>query len=302
MLNRLLNRARTNLTATLFIIATAPAGTLALAAPVSARPAVAASTPAAEAAQTTRDVTYSSHTVIHVNAKLRFTTLVILPETEDILDIVCGDKDNWVISGAHNLAYVKPAKSGAATNLDLVTANGHIFSFWLTEGPADADVKLFVTPDDSVTDATGAAHRYYSAADVDDLKKALDQAKKETEAARDLAAKSAQDAEASRRAAEQSADARVDAFRSTYPTKIAFPYFFKANVKPFMVGAIYHDDKFTYIRANPMELPTLYEIKDGAPNLVNFQVENGVFVVPKVLDRGYLVIGKQKLVFGTTWW
>lgn len=255
----------------------------------------------AASAQTTRDVKYTSHTVVKVNAKLRFTTLVILPDTEDILDVVCGDKDFWVISSVHNLAYVKPAKAGATTNLDLVTASGHVFSFWLTEGAADADVKLFVTPDDSVTDATGASHRYFSAADMDELRKELDEAKKETEAARDLAAKSAQDAEASRRAAEQSADARVDAFRSSYPTKLSFPYIFNAGVKPFFVGAIYHDDKCTYIRANPSELPTLYEIKDGAPNLVNFQIENGVFIVPKVLDRGYLVIGKKKLVFGTTW-
>jgi hypothetical protein len=29
-------------------------------------------------------------------------------------------------------------------------------------------------------------------------------------------------------------------------------------------------------------------------------VEHGVYVVPKVLDRGYLVIGKQRLVFERT--
>jgi type IV secretory pathway VirB9-like protein len=289
MLKRLLHhfrttRLRTNLLA---IAASVLAGTLTLA--------------AVGSAQTTRDVPYSSHTVVKVNTKLRFTSLIILPDTEDILDVVCGDKDFWVISAVHNLAYVKPARAGATSNLDLVTASGHVFSFWLTEGAADADVKLFVTPDGSVTDATGAAHRYFSAADMDGLKKELEHAKKETETARDLAAKSAQDAEASRRTAEQSADARVDAFRSSYPTKLAFPYFYKGGVKPFFVGAIYHDDKCTYIRANPTELPTLYEIKDGAPNLVNFQIENGVFIVPKVLDRGYLVIGKQKLGFGTSW-
>ena len=253
-------------------------------------------------AQTTRDVAYSAHSVIRVNAKLRVTTLILLPESEDILDIVCGDKDYWVISGVHNLAYVKPAKAGATTTLDLVTASGHIYAFWLSEGSADADVKLFVAPDESVTDVTGAAHRYYSAADMDEVKRALEQAKREAEAARELAAKSAQDAEASRASADRAAAARIDAFRASYPTSLAFPYYFKAGVKPFNVAAIYHDDKFTYIRANPAELPTLYELTDGAPNLVTFQVEHGVFVVSKVLDRGYLVIGTQKLVFGTTWW
>jgi type IV secretion system protein VirB9 len=38
-------------------------------------------------------------------------------------------------------------------------------------------------------------------------------------------------------------------------------------------------------------------VRDGAPNLVNFQVENGVYVVDKVLDQGYLAIGKQRFPF-----
>ena len=38
-------------------------------------------------------------------------------------------------------------------------------------------------------------------------------------------------------------------------------------------------------------------MKDGKPNLINFQLENGVYIVPKILDRGYLAIGKKKLSF-----
>jgi type IV secretion system protein VirB9 len=260
-------------------------------------------TPRPAWAQTTRDVTYDPHVVVHLNTKLRFTTMIVLPDAEDILDIICGDKDYWVISGAHNLAYVKPAKEHAATNLNLVTAAGHVYSFWMTEGVADADLKVFVTRDPTTDDAASAVvgRRYYAAADVDELKKALEVATKETEAARDLAAKSAEDAEASRRAAEASADQRVNAFRATYPTTLSFPYLYAGDQKPFWVSAIYRDDHFTYIRAQATELPTLYEIVDGQPNLVNFQVENGVFVIRKIIDRGYLVIGKQKLVFGTTW-
>ncbi len=41
------------------------------------------------AAQTTREVACDA-AVVHVNAKVRFTTLIILPETEEILDFVCG--------------------------------------------------------------------------------------------------------------------------------------------------------------------------------------------------------------------
>ena len=72
-----------------------------------------------------------------LHAKLRFTTMIILPEQEEILDFVCGDKEFWVVSGAQNLAYVKPAKAGATTNLNLVTASGHVYSFLLTEGSAE---------------------------------------------------------------------------------------------------------------------------------------------------------------------
>ncbi len=38
-------------------------------------------------------------------------------------------------------------------------------------------------------------------------------------------------------------------------------------------------------------------MKDGKPNLVSFQIENGVYIIPKIVDAGYLVIGKKKLTF-----
>jgi len=63
------------------------------------------------------------------------------------------------------------------------------------------------------------------------------------------------------------------------------------------VKAIYHDSKFTYIKAEPEETPTLYEIRDGKPNLVNFEYKDGVYIAEKVIDRGYLAIGKSRLLF-----
>ena len=240
-------------------------------------------TGAAADAQTTRDVTYSSHAVVRVNAKLRFTTLIVLPESEEILDFVCGDKDFWVISGAQNLAYVKPAKAGASTNLTLVTASGHVYAFVLTEGAAEPDLELYVVADDTMKTTLGGPPKFYAAAQVEELKRTTEAASKQAEAARADAAKSIED--------------RVNAFRSTYPTQLHFPYWVKGNGKPFNVSAIFHDDRFTYIKANATELPSLYEMKDNAPSLVNFQIENGVYVVPKVLDSGYLVIGQKKLTF-----
>ena len=60
---------------------------------------------------------------------------------------------------------------------------------------------------------------------------------------------------------------------------VRFPYHFEAGKKPFSVRAMYHDDRFTYIQARPEETPTLYELKDGQPNLVNFTYKDGVYVI-----------------------
>jgi type IV secretory pathway VirB9-like protein len=250
-------------------------------------------------AQTAREVTYTPQSVVPLHAKLRFTTMVILPEGEQILDFVCGDKEFWIVSGGQNLAYIKPAKAGASTNLNLVTASGHVYSFVLTEGSGDPDLKVFVAADDTMNSPAqlSGPQKFYSAAQVDEARRAADDARHDAEDAR-------KQLDAAHDAAKKTIDERVNEFRATYPTELQFPYRFKANQRPFNVSAIYTDGLFTYIRSNAAELPALYEwIVDASstpvrtPNLVNFQVEHGVFIVPKVLDSGYLVIGKQKFVF-----
>jgi type IV secretion system protein VirB9 len=209
--------------------------------------------------------------------------MIILPEEEQILDFVCGDKEFWIVSGAQNLAYVKPAKAGTSTNLNLVTASGNVYSFLLTEGTAEADLKLYVVPDGSTKGTGEGARKFYAASEVDELRQAADAAKKDAQAARDGAAKSV--------------EVQVNAFKAAYPTHLDFLYRFKAQKKPFLVTAIYTDGTFTYIKSDATELPALYEVRDGAPNLVNFQVEHGVYVVPKVLENGYLAVGQRRLTF-----
>jgi type IV secretion system protein VirB9 len=93
------------------------------------------------------------------------------------------------------------------------------------------------------------------------------------------------------------ADQAVTQFKSEYPTKLVkFDYLFK-DEKPFNIAAIYHDDRFTYIRSDATEKFTVYEVKDSKPNLVNFELKDGTYVLPKVVDRGYLEIGKKHLTF-----
>src|SRR2546422_54739 len=95
-----------------------------------------------------REVSASERSLIQLHTKIRYTTMVVLPDDEEILDVVCGDKDFWVISATQNIAHVKPAKEGAATNLNLVTASGTAYSFLLTEDKGgQPDLKVYVTAD-----------------------------------------------------------------------------------------------------------------------------------------------------------
>ena len=45
------------------------------------------------------------------------------------------------------------------------------------------------------------------------------------------------------------------------------------------------------------EMPAVYEVLDHVPNLVAYQVEQGMYVIAKVIEHGYLAIGKRRLAF-----
>ena len=235
-----------------------------------------------------RVVKYSKEDVVPVHAKLRFSTLIVLPDDEEILDFTTGDREFWIINGSHNLCYVHPAQAGIRSNLNLITAAGHVYSFLLTEissePTVEPDLKLFVERKEGSMPGT-TLRGYVRAADAEAYKKELEAV--HTQTAKQIHAAQAQ------------AEEKVNQFRSTYASKLAFDYSLDAKSarEPFLVSAIYHDDTFTYIRCAAREKPVLYEVKDGKPNLVSFQLENGVYIVPKIIDAGYLAVGKKKLNF-----
>ena len=76
-----------------------------------------------------------------------------------------------------------------------------------------------------------------------------------------------------------------------------FDYEFKKEAAPFNVAAIYHDAKFTYIKSNTSEKFAVYEVRDGAPSLINYELRDGTYIVAKVLDKGYFEIGKKRMEF-----
>lgn len=242
------------------------------------------------ATETARVVKYGQNDIVTVHAKLRYSTLIVLPENEEILDFTTGDKDFWIINGAHNLCYIHPAQAGIRTNLNLITASGHVYSFLLeeisNEPNVEPDLKIFIEPKEQSGIGTDAFARNYVPANE------AEAYQREIETVRDQANAQVQ-------AAQASAKEQIEKFRSEYATKLQFDYQLdrKATGEPFLVSAIFHDDHFTYVRCTASEKPAIYEIKDGKPNLINFDLENGVYIIPKIVDTGYLAIGKKKVTF-----
>jgi len=238
-----------------------------------------------------RTVKYSQQDIVSVHAKIRFSTLIVLPQNEDILDFATGDKEFWIINGAHNLCYVHPAQTGIRSDLHLITSTGRVYSFLLTEVSNDPsmepDLKLFVEPADE-SSISGGSPRFQNFVRADEA----EAYKKELETLR-------VQMDTQVRAAESRTAEQVSKFRADYQKTLQFDYELdkKAAVEPFLVSMIYHDDAFTYIKCSAREKPALYEVKDGKPNLINFQFENGVYIAPKVIDEGYLVAGKKKVTF-----
>ena len=237
-----------------------------------------------------RVVKYSQNDIIPIQAKVRFSTLIVLPADEEILDFTTGDKDFWIINGTHNLCYLHPAQAGIRSNLNLVTASGHVYSFLLNEiskePDSEPDLKVFVMPNDESSVAGSAAPARYVRASE------LEAYKSEVTELRDQLSQELQKAQ-------EQTSSQVDRFKQDYPAKLQFDYTLdkKGRQTPFLVSAIYHDDNFTYIKSAASERPTIYEMKDGKPNLINFDQENGVYIIPKIVDSGYLVVGKKRATF-----
>jgi type IV secretory pathway VirB9-like protein len=246
--------------------------------------------PAVHADSGARTVKYAETDIIPIHAKIRFSTLIVLPVSEEILDATTGDKEFWIINGAHNLCYLHPAQQGIRSNLNLITSTGHVYSFLLTEiskePNLEPDLKIFVErKEESTINGVSGVPPLARASDVQAYKAAVDAARA--------------DAAQAVHAAEERAQKEIGEYREQYAGKLEFDYSFNAKGAraPFSVAAIYHDDKFTYIKSSAQEKPTIYEVKDGKPNLINFELANGVYVIPKIVDQGYLALGKKRLNF-----
>jgi hypothetical protein len=63
-----------------------------------------------------RTIVYHPRDLVTIRAKLHYTTLIVLPDGEDVLEATCGDKEFWIVNVRDGLVSVKPANG---THIDL---------------------------------------------------------------------------------------------------------------------------------------------------------------------------------------
>ncbi len=223
-----------------------------------------------------------------VRAGLLQSTLIVLPAEEKVANVFAGDTVNWVFDGGHvasRFISVKPKAANAATDIHIVSDHGNEYTLALREVSGDSDAhfdsKVFVNPgDQAAKDRLAQLPVFVPAAE-------LDKAKQEA-----AAAKTAHAAEL------KTEQTKAEQYRSEYPGTLHFDYTWdEKKGKELGLQQIWHDDKFTYLRGVFQETPALYEVKDKKPSLINFDFNGGLYTVPKLLDNGYLAIGKQKVEF-----
>ncbi len=245
----------------------------------------------AKADSHSRVVEATEKTVIEIRTAVLESTLLTLPENEKVAITFAGDTKNWLIQATKvptRYLSVKPMTAHTQTNLHIITDHGNDYSFLLREVSGSAepyDVKVFIeATDQRMKENIQAAPVMVSADESERAKHEAELAKKEAEAAI--------------KAAENKAAVDVSAYRESYPAKMNFAYEWN-RVKGDKLGLeqIWNDDKFTYFRAHPQEAPALYELKDGKPSLVNFDLRDGVYTVTKLMDAGWLAVGKTQVDF-----
>jgi Conjugal transfer protein/Domain of unknown function (DUF4138) len=243
---------------------------------------------AGEPLSTSRTIGYHSTDISTVNAEINFSTMIIFDQREKILVGTCGDADRWKLEHAENVIVVKPEREarGQQTNINVIMESGNVYSFLVREisnqADAHADLKVFVNASESKLLAGIGSKMFVSASEAEQYKKEAEEAKAALE---------------KQKASDQQ---KIKEAQNTAPAKIRHNYTIKAKdkvLRQFGLKSMYTLNGFTYIEADPKEAPTVYEVKDGKPSLIEVQFEHGLYVIPKIIDEGYLEIGKSKLEF-----
>jgi type IV secretion system protein VirB9 len=253
----------------------------------------AAPAPAPQKAPRTIEVSATAAPPI-IRTSLNESTLLELPAEEKVATVFGGNTDDWIFNAGHvasRFISVKPKAAAAksSTNVHIISDHGNDYTLQLQEVSGDPDQgfdsTVFLVPADREAQKKMAeAPVFVPAAEVKEKEEFLQ--------------KQAADAEAKEAAERKAAQDAQEKYASTYPSNLHFDYSWdQAKARALGVKQIWDDGKFTYIQGKFEEPPVVYELKDKKGSLINFDFANGLYTVPKLLQNGYVAIGKAKVEF-----
>ena len=242
--------------------------------------------PAAEAASA-RHVEVTDDTVVEIAARVRYTTVIVVPEDEEILTFVCGDSEYWGLEGSANVALLKPTARGVSTNVALITDAGRIYTLTATEG-GEPDLKVYLHRPEPEEEPERIGMPLQAPKFV--ASSALEDYRRQADLARDQAREA-------KRQAQDLLDKGIADYRRRYPGTLRFDYRLppEAAASPWHVRGMWNDQRFTYLLCDAPEAPALYEEKEGQPAMVAFDYEDGLYVARHVVGPGWLQVGKRRL-------
>jgi hypothetical protein len=237
-----------------------------------------------------RTVVVGEKSVVDIYLSQFQDTLIVLPAAEKVRQTFVGDSANWVLTTGKSdepTRYISVKVKEPIvkqTTVNVLSDHDKSYTFKLILSADHCDSKIFIDPDSQLSQELAKPPVFVAASELERVKKEATDAK--------AAASQAEQREQAK------AEAGAESFRAKYPASLKFDYRWDQKVGDKLgVIQIFRDEKFTYIAAQPQETPTLYEVKDGKPSLVNFDFANGLYTVPKRIERGYLAIGRQKMDF-----
>jgi type IV secretory pathway VirB9-like protein len=221
-----------------------------------------------------------------IRTSLNESTLLELPADEMVATVFGGNTDDWIFNAGHvasRFISVKPKAAAAksSTNVHIISDHGVDYTLELQEVSGDPNATFdstvfLVATDTEAQKKIAEPPVFVPAAEVKE---------KEDRLERELA-----DAQAALDAQEK--------YESTYPSNLHFDYSWdQTKARALGVRQIWDDGKFTYIQGKFEEPPVVYELKDKKGSLINFDFANGLYTIPKLLENGYVAIGKSRVEF-----
>jgi hypothetical protein len=213
-------------------------------------------------------------------------------EAEQIMKAPVGDSKDWAAAfltdAAKNHLLVKTLTEGKdnpcpQSSMHVLMQSGNVYSFRLvdvsrTKTPPDLRVAVELA-DDGMKEAT--AHPKYTSTDAlklteDELTRVKAQLEDERQKSKSAAAE------------------QIEQFKRDFPKSLQ-PRYEIGKQNPFGLEAMARLQDCTLLWfSHPSEIPSLYEIRDGKPSLVQVKYDDGLMVVSAPLTDGYLQIGKKR--------